>query len=441
MYQIGELPIDLQLLDKQECRRITVLIHYRVVGGFHLQPERIEFDYEEIPPEQVTREMLGQLPKDLPPPPPIPEDDEEDDDDVKPTGDCKFAVHMGERRLKFECTPPRCGAIETFPFTHVTKEGPGCPATFKGYKLEEKNDPVNSGCSNESIAPGGGCKLEEDGTLTDCRDDIGVCLASGEKEHPPAGKSCTDKWEQKLFLTKLLSGKTQARKNEIKVKITRSKDGRTCKTEITHTKTGGEGTGPTGGGGSNVEPTSDCDGRPCREETGVPCPEPPSPLSATWPSLLPHWSTGAGQTDLPTRVRTNVDPDEIDGIEKAKRGTAQGNLRDAIKEAQDRFFKDGDERPIRQLLRKKGCKTNQHNQPGGEYQAHHIHPLFLGGTDVDENLCACEQTDTHQPGHNQLKNQAEHLDEYRRECCYCTALLEKHPSGQEYDTERRGVDI
>lgn len=258
-------PFNLPPFTNEGCRRLSVKIHYRLQNGVLLIPERIDFGYEEIKPDDLIRDMIERLPK-----PVIPRDDESDEDDdedpdVNPFGDCTFAVHYGERKRKFDCTPPRCGAIDTFPFSHVTKEGPGCPKTFSGFELGEDNKLVNSGCSTESIKRGGGCKLADDGTLPDCVDDIGVCLAGGEKDHPPLGKSCTDKWEQKLFLKKVLQPKIHVRKNEIKVRITRPADGSACQTQITHTKTGGEGTGPSanGGGGNKVEPNnSGCDARP-----------------------------------------------------------------------------------------------------------------------------------------------------------------------------------
>src|SRR5262249_50421730 len=152
-------------------------------------PEKIDLDYEEIKPDDVIRDFLDKVP-----PPIIPIDRGGDTDpSVQPTGDCTFAVHYGERRTKFECTPPRCGKVETFPFSHVTMSGPGCPPDFEGYELQEDNKLVNSGCSSDSVRRGGGCKLDKDGKLPDCVDDIGVCLAPGGKDHPPAGKSCTDK--------------------------------------------------------------------------------------------------------------------------------------------------------------------------------------------------------------------------------------------------------
>jgi len=70
-------------------------------------------------------------------------------------------------------------------------------------------------------------------------------------------------------------------------------------------------------------------------------------------------------------------------------------------------------------------------EPNAPYDAHHAHPLYLGGEDADYNLCAL-RADRHQKGHPRLDNQSGHLDEYM-ECRICSPLLSRHPVGQTYE--------
>jgi hypothetical protein len=64
------------------------------------------------------------------------------------------------------------------------------------------------------------------------------------------------------------------------------------------------------------------------------------------------------------------------------------------------------------------------------YDAHHIHPLGLGGLDTAANVCALE-AHQHQAGHPRLNNQTEFLDEYMR-CGVTSGFLNNHPAGQTY---------
>ena len=156
------------------------------------------------------------------------------------------------------------------------------------------------------------------------------------------------------------------------------------------------GSARAGGNGENAE---------CREKSGVPCPQ---ALTVSWPSELP----------VPdgTLVRSKKDTDEAVAVD---RGPEQKRLRKAIDDAK-----------ARGLPPPKPCSTNRENDANGFYDAHHIHPIYLGGSDDQSNLCASEM-DLHRRGHPKLNNQAQNLDEYER-CSYCTALLTKHPAEQEY---------
>ena len=69
-------------------------------------------------------------------------------------------------------------------------------------------------------------------------------------------------------------------------------------------------------------------------------------------------------------------------------------------------------------------------EPNAPYDAHHSHPLYLGGEDAYYNLCAVE-TGRHQLGHRRLDNQTEFLPAYL-ECGIRSPLLRNHPADQEY---------
>lgn len=50
-------------------------------------------------------------------------------------------------------------------------------------------------------------------------------------------------------------------------------------------------------------------------------------------------------------------------------------------------------------------------EPNAPYDAHHIHPLYLNGEEVKENLCSVE-TGRHKEGHGRLNYQVMHREEY-----------------------------
>jgi hypothetical protein len=158
---------------------------------------------------------------------------------------------------------------------------------------------------------------------------------------------------------------------------------------------------PEGPGGPDWPPPVP---NPCREPWD-PC---PNTLSVSWPAILP----------LPEDVtlqRTPADVREAEGID---RGPAQRELAERIGQARQ----EGSPPP-------EPCFPEDVD-PSEFYDAHHIHPLYLGGIDEPTNLCALNR-DKHRAGHPQLDNQIEHLDEYLA-CRVCSPFLTEHPQLQEY---------
>ena len=74
--------------------------------------------------------------------------------------------------------------------------------------------------------------------------------------------------------------------------------------------------------------------------------------------------------------------------------------------------------------------------PTEPVDAHHVHPLYLGGEDAPENLSAVE-FNRHRLGHRLLNNQALmfETDPTWIRCRVCSPLLTRHPVGQEYEIE------
>jgi hypothetical protein len=144
--------------------------------------------------------------------------------------------------------------------------------------------------------------------------------------------------------------------------------------------------------------------RQCRFE---PC-EHPLPIS--WPAELPL------PPEVRSLIRTTRGEREWEGID---RGKEQEAMRREIREAHDRLI------PPPQP-----CFTDD-AEPNALYDAHHAHPLYLGGEDARYNLCAIE-FHRHERGHRRLDNQAEHLEEYI-ECGICSPRLSQHPPGQAYE--------
>ncbi|WP_167088122.1 eCIS core domain-containing protein [Massilia frigida] len=154
-------------------------------------------------------------------------------------------------------------------------------------------------------------------------------------------------------------------------------------------------------------PTRERRRRSCRSD---PCPE---PLPVLWPSELP----------LPpdfALIRTPSDVREAEGL--GDRGPAQARFSAEIAYARTRHVPPPD--PCDPMVLHDESRWN------APYDAHHIHPLYLGGFDVRANLCALE-THLHQLGHPRLDNQSSFLDVYM-ECGICSASLKHHPAYQTY---------
>jgi hypothetical protein len=135
------------------------------------------------------------------------------------------------------------------------------------------------------------------------------------------------------------------------------------------------------------------------------------PLPISWPAELP----------LPTfsprlLVRQNAGDREWEGID---RGVEQQRFTREIAEA-----------------RQKGVPPpspcfEDDAEPNTPFDAHHGHPLYVGGEDARYNLCSLE-TLRHHRGHARLDNQAPWLEEYVAHGI-CSPFLKDHPSGQHYE--------
>jgi hypothetical protein len=155
---------------------------------------------------------------------------------------------------------------------------------------------------------------------------------------------------------------------------------------------------------SSDQPTEEEPKRKCRPG---PC-EHPLPIS--WPVELPY-PTGSPRM----LVRTTSVEREWEGIDRA---ADQSRLAQEIRRARQRLI------PPPQP-----CFEDD-AEPNAPYDAHHRHPLYLGGEEAPYNLCAL-RADRHQAGHPRLNNQTMHLAEYM-ECGICSGFLSQHPAGQAY---------
>ena len=139
-----------------------------------------------------------------------------------------------------------------------------------------------------------------------------------------------------------------------------------------------------------------------------------NPVPISWPAELPY-------PDGPDPLaRTPSDVREAEGL--GDRGAAQRRLRDEIVDAR-----------ARGLPPPRPCDPGATDDPGrwnAPSDAHHKHPLYLGGVDALSNLRALD-ADLHQIGHPRLDNQTAWLDEYVR-CGICSAWLTDHAAYQEY---------
>ncbi len=156
---------------------------------------------------------------------------------------------------------------------------------------------------------------------------------------------------------------------------------------------------------SSDSPTEEKRRRRCRPD---PCDH---PLPILWPTELPFPTISPRLL-----IRTSAADREWEGID---RGVPQRRMQEEIRRARDRLVPPPNP-----------CFEND-AEPNAPYDAHHAHPLYLGGEDAEYNLCSLE-TGRHQRGHRRLDNQSTHLPEYI-ECGICSAFLSQHPVGQIYE--------
>jgi hypothetical protein len=145
--------------------------------------------------------------------------------------------------------------------------------------------------------------------------------------------------------------------------------------------------------------------RRCRTEPS------PEPLPVSWPTEMP----------LPTLsprplVRLDAADREWEGIDRGAE--------------QQRFSREIAVHRQRGVPPPSPCFTDD-AEPNTPFDAHHTHPLYLGGEDAHYNLCALE-TLRHHRGHSRLDNQTPWLEEYTAEGI-CSPHLKDHPSGQTYE--------
>jgi Domain of unknown function (DUF4157) len=150
--------------------------------------------------------------------------------------------------------------------------------------------------------------------------------------------------------------------------------------------------------------------------------EPCGPLPIRWPKLLP----------LPQFVRdlkrTGKEERESEGIE---RGAEQARFRDCLNDARNR----PDPLDPSQHCKDFGAWFDPNLMPGAPADAHHLHPLYLGGEDAVYNLGALDPNE-HQVGHRKLDNQSSMLGTPEWQACEpISPALKNHPPNQEYYIE------
>lgn len=150
------------------------------------------------------------------------------------------------------------------------------------------------------------------------------------------------------------------------------------------------------------------DKRRCRSEPS------PDPLPISWPAQLPY------PEPLYRRLQRTPSADlEWEGIGRSEE---QSFLARQIREARDRLVP-----PPSPCFPESADDVD----PNAPYDAHHRHPLYLGGEEAAWNLCAL-RADRHQAGHPRLDNQSEHLPVYV-EHGICSPFLRFHPPYQHYE--------
>jgi hypothetical protein len=146
------------------------------------------------------------------------------------------------------------------------------------------------------------------------------------------------------------------------------------------------------------------------------------PLPIKWPRILPEPS----KTRRPL-IRT---PSGDDNLEPDHRSKPQRDLNKEIREHRDKGLP-----PPRPCF-------DDDVEPNKSYDAHHRHPLFLGGAEDTVNLCALD-TDYHTRGHRELYHQEDMLnDAIWIACKVCEGNLRRHPAQQSYEsTGRKGKRV
>ena len=150
--------------------------------------------------------------------------------------------------------------------------------------------------------------------------------------------------------------------------------------------------------------------------------EPCGPLPIRWPTLLP----------LPDFVRdlkrTGREERESEGIE---RGREQAAFRNCLNDARNRPHPLDPAEHCKDF----GAWFDPKLAPGAPADAHHMHPLYLGGEDAVYNLGALDPSE-HQVGHRRLDDQSSMLGTPEWQACKpISPALKNHPVNQEYYIE------
>jgi hypothetical protein len=153
-----------------------------------------------------------------------------------------------------------------------------------------------------------------------------------------------------------------------------------------------------------MEPPEERRKRKCREG-------PWETLPIKWPTILPRPSER-----FPLIRTKSGDPN----IEPDHRSKPQNDMQKEIKQARQKG-----------VLPEPLCFEHD-VEPNTPFDAHHIHPLFLGGREDQVNLCAL-RSDWHQKGHPRLLNQQDMLNDPTWIANkVCEGNLRNHPAEQEY---------
>ncbi len=138
------------------------------------------------------------------------------------------------------------------------------------------------------------------------------------------------------------------------------------------------------------------------------------PLPISWPRELPR----PDRNFTPHLIRLDSAERDWEGLEP--RGRAQRNLNNQIRQSRELG-----------LPPPETCFDDlQHQEPNNLFDAHHIHPIYLGGQDFTSNVCALEYG-LHVRGHRRLDNQIEWLNDYQQ-CGERSGYLSRHSTGTEY---------